>query len=60
MLSDTCLDLRDEGIIKDVGLTNFDTETIQTITDSNLTIISNQVQYSIIDRRPEVKMIPFA
>ena len=52
-------DLRDERLIKDVGLTNFDTETIQTITDSNLQIVSNQVQYSIIDRRPEVKMIPF-
>jgi aryl-alcohol dehydrogenase-like predicted oxidoreductase len=52
-------DLRDEGIIKNVGLTNFDTERIQTITDSNLKIVSNQVQYSIIDRRPEVKMIPF-
>jgi len=52
-------DLRDERLIKDVGLTNFDTETIQTITDSNLKIVSNQVQYSIIDRRPEVKMIPF-
>src|SRR3954454_17089130 len=52
-------DLRDERIIKDVGLTNFDTETIQTIIDSNLKIVSNQVQYSIIDRRPEVKIIPF-
>ena len=52
-------DLRDERIIKDVGLTNFDTERIQIITDSNLKIVSNQVQYSIIDRRPEVKMIPF-
>lgn len=52
-------DLRDERIIKDVGLTNFDTERIQMITDSNLKIVSNQVQYSIIDRRPEVKMIPF-
>jgi aryl-alcohol dehydrogenase-like predicted oxidoreductase len=52
-------DLRDERLIKDVGLTNFDTETIQTITDTNLKIVSNQVQYSIIDRRPEVKMIPF-
>lgn len=52
-------DLRDERIIKDVGLTNFDTERLQIITDSNLKIVSNQVQYSIIDRRPEVKMIPF-
>jgi aryl-alcohol dehydrogenase-like predicted oxidoreductase len=52
-------DLRDEGIIKQIGLTNFDTERMQIITDSNLKIVSNQVQYSIIDRRPEVKMIPF-
>jgi aryl-alcohol dehydrogenase-like predicted oxidoreductase len=27
--------------------------------DSDIRIVSNQVQYSIIDRRPEVKMIPF-
>lgn len=52
-------DLRDEGLIKHIGLTNFDTERMQIIIDSGLQIVSNQVQYSIIDRRPEVKMIPF-
>src|SRR5919202_1526441 len=52
-------DLRDKGIIKHVGLTNFDTERMQIMVDSNIQIVSNQVQYSIIDRRPEVKMIPF-
>ena len=52
-------DLRDEGIIKHISLTNFDTERMQIILDSGLQIVSNQVQYSIIDRRPEVKMIPF-
>ena len=52
-------DLRDEGIIKHIGLTNFDTERIQMMIDSRIQIVSNQVQYSIIDRRPEVKMIPF-
>jgi aryl-alcohol dehydrogenase-like predicted oxidoreductase len=52
-------DLRDEGLIKHIGLTNFDTERMQIIIDSGLRIVSNQVQYSIIDRRPEVKMIPF-
>jgi aryl-alcohol dehydrogenase-like predicted oxidoreductase len=52
-------DLRDEGIIKHIGLTNFDTERMQVMIDSDLHIVSNQVQYSIIDRRPEVKMIPF-
>ncbi|HEY9398658.1 MAG TPA: aldo/keto reductase [Nitrososphaeraceae archaeon] len=52
-------DLKDQGIIRHLGLTNFDTEHLQMITDSDLQIASNQVQYSIIDRRPEVKMIPF-
>ena len=52
-------DLRDEGIIKHIGLTNFDTERIQMMIDSRIQIVSNQVQYSIIDCRPEVKMIPF-
>jgi aryl-alcohol dehydrogenase-like predicted oxidoreductase len=52
-------DLRDEGKIKHIGLTNFDTERLQIMIDSDLQIVSNQVQYSIIDSRPEVKMVPF-
>jgi aryl-alcohol dehydrogenase-like predicted oxidoreductase len=52
-------DLRDEGLIKHIGLTNFDTERMQIMMDSGLQIVANQVQYSIIDRRPEVKLIPF-
>jgi aryl-alcohol dehydrogenase-like predicted oxidoreductase len=52
-------ELRDQGIIKHIGLTNFDTERMQIMVDSDLRIVSNQVQYSIIDRRPEVKMMPF-
>jgi aryl-alcohol dehydrogenase-like predicted oxidoreductase len=51
-------DLRDEGMIKHIGLTNFDTERMQIMIESDLQIVSNQVQYSIIDRRPEEKMIP--
>ena len=52
-------DLRDEGIIKHIGLTNFDTEHMRIMLGSDLQIASNQVQYSVIDRRPEVKMVPF-
>lgn len=52
-------DLRDEGKIKNVGLTNFDTERMQVMKDASLQIVSNQVQYSIVDRRPEVKMVQF-
>jgi aryl-alcohol dehydrogenase-like predicted oxidoreductase len=53
------MNLHDEGIIKHVGLTNFDTERLQIMKDSGLQILSNQIQYSIIDRRPEEKMISF-
>jgi aryl-alcohol dehydrogenase-like predicted oxidoreductase len=49
-------DLRDEGKIKHVGLTNFDTERMQIMEDAGIKLASNQVQYSIVDRRPEVKM----
>lgn len=52
-------DLRDTQMVKNIGLTNFDTERVQIMMDSDLPIVSNQIQYSIIDRRPEVKMIPF-
>jgi aryl-alcohol dehydrogenase-like predicted oxidoreductase len=54
-------ELRDDAhIIKNVGLTNFDTERMQIMKDAGLKIIvSNQVQYSIVDRRPEVKMVRF-
>jgi len=51
--------LRDEGKIKHLGLTNFDTERIQIMTEQGFKLVSNQVQFSIIDQRPEVKMIPF-
>lgn len=52
-------DLRDDGKIRHVGLTNFDTERMQIMKDAGLEIVSNQVQYSIIDRRPEVRMARF-
>jgi aryl-alcohol dehydrogenase-like predicted oxidoreductase len=52
-------ELHDKGMIRHIGLTNFDTKRMQIMIESNIQIISNQVQYSIIDRRPEVKMIPF-
>lgn len=54
-------DLHSErGTIRHVGLTNFDTERMEIIMkDSGFKVLSNQVQYSIIDRRPEVRMAKF-
>jgi len=54
-LSDLC----DDGLIQHLGLTNFDTERMQILHDSNIQIVTNQVQYSIIDQRPKVKMTQF-
>ena len=49
-------ELRDEGKIHRVALTNFDTERLRIIGDHGIRVVSNQVQYSLIDRRPEVQM----
>lgn len=51
--------LRDEGAIKQLALTNFDTAHLQIITEHGVRIVSNQVQYSIVDQRPEVAMLPY-
>jgi aryl-alcohol dehydrogenase-like predicted oxidoreductase len=51
--------LRDEGKIRHLALTNFDTEHLKIIVEHGLTVVSNQVQYSLIDRRPEVQMSQF-
>lgn len=52
-------ELQEEGKIKHLALTNFDTEHLKIITDAGIKIISNQVQFSVIDRRPLVKMTTF-
>ena len=51
--------LQEEGKIKHLALTNFDTEHLKIITEAGIKIVSNQVQFSLIDRRPEVKMVQF-
>jgi aryl-alcohol dehydrogenase-like predicted oxidoreductase len=50
--------LQSEGKITHLGLTNFDTERVQRILDRGIRVVSNQVQYSLLDRRPEVRMVP--
>ena len=51
--------LRDEGKIGEVALTNFDTQRMREIAQAGIRCVSNQVQYSLIDRRPEVAMAEF-
>jgi aryl-alcohol dehydrogenase-like predicted oxidoreductase len=52
-------ELQKKGKIKHLALTNFDTEHLKIITGAGIKIVSNQVQFSLIDRRPLVKMIDF-
>ena len=52
-------ELRDEGKIRHLSLTNFDTEHMKRIVDHGIRVVSNQVQFSLIDRRPEVQMVQF-
>ncbi len=48
-----CLDtLRTEGAIRHLGVTNFDTEHLRSILDAGVPVITHQVQYSLLDRRP--------
>jgi aryl-alcohol dehydrogenase-like predicted oxidoreductase len=49
-------DLAAKGKIRYLGLTNFDTERLAAIAGRGIRIVSNQVQYSVLDRRPEQRM----
>jgi aryl-alcohol dehydrogenase-like predicted oxidoreductase len=56
---DHLADLQHEGKICHLALTNFDTERLRVIADHGVPIVSNQVQYSLVDRRPAVRMAAF-
>ncbi len=52
--------LRLEGVIRYIGATNFDTKTLREILDAGVPVISHQVQYSLLDRRPAGAMSALA
>ncbi|VXD11521.1 Aldo/keto reductase [Planktothrix serta PCC 8927] len=52
-------ELQTAGKIKHLALTNFDTEHLKIIVENGIKIVSNQVQFSLIDRRPLAKMTEF-
>ncbi len=49
-------DLAADGKIRHLALTNFDTERLAEILDAGIPVVSNQVQYSLIDQRPDARM----
>lgn len=52
-------ELQDEGKIRHVALTNFDTLRMRIMSENGFKFVSNQVQYSIIDQRPLAHMTEF-
>ncbi|MBV9289250.1 MAG: aldo/keto reductase [Hyphomicrobiales bacterium] len=46
-------ELRRAGKVMRIGGTNFDTRRLEQLLDADLPIVSMQVQYSLIDRRPD-------
>jgi aryl-alcohol dehydrogenase-like predicted oxidoreductase len=53
-------ELRREGLIEAIGLTNFDSEHMQQLLDAGVPVQSNQVQYSLLDPRPLNGMLDLA
>jgi aryl-alcohol dehydrogenase-like predicted oxidoreductase/enamine deaminase RidA (YjgF/YER057c/UK114 family) len=52
-------ELKREGLIRHLGLTNFDTAHLRVAVKSGLPVVSNQVGYSLIDRRAAGRMTEF-
>ncbi|WP_174804069.1 aldo/keto reductase [Martelella limonii] len=46
------LELKGEGKIRNIGTTNFDTERLSAIIESGIPLVSQQLQYSVLDQRP--------
>jgi aryl-alcohol dehydrogenase-like predicted oxidoreductase len=51
--------LKREGFIKHLGVTNFDTDHLCFLLDQGIPLVSNQIQFSILDQRPLIKLLPF-
>ena len=45
-------ELREEGVVRHVGATNFGADALRTLLDEGIPIVTNQVQFSLLDRRP--------
>ncbi len=53
-------ELKQEGLINQIGVTNFDQKHLQKLLDAGVDIASNQIQFSLLDPRPLNGMLEFA
>jgi len=49
-------ELKNEGLIRHLGLTNFDTAHLQVVVNSGIEVVSNQVCYPLLDQRAAGEM----
>lgn len=49
-------ELREEGLIHHLGLTNFDTAHLKMVLDSGIKVVSNQICFSLLDQRAKQGM----
>ena len=52
-------ELRDEGLIAHIGVTNFDTDHLRVLVGHGIPVASNQVSFSVLDRRAAGEMGAF-
>jgi len=52
--------LQKEGLLKDVAACNFDVAHLKPLVDAGVPLVANQVQYSLLDRRPQTGMLAYA
>jgi aryl-alcohol dehydrogenase-like predicted oxidoreductase len=52
-------ELRAAGKVRHIGLTNFDCERVAEFVDAGIPVVSHQVQYSVLDRRPAAEMAEY-
>jgi aryl-alcohol dehydrogenase-like predicted oxidoreductase/enamine deaminase RidA (YjgF/YER057c/UK114 family) len=52
-------ELKDEGLIHSLGVTNFDTAHLRIAKSSGIDLVTNQVSYSLIDRRAGGQMAEY-
>ncbi len=50
-------ELREEGLIHHLGLTNFDTTHLKMVLDSGIKVVSNQICFSLLDQRANHGML---
>lgn len=53
------MSIQQDGKVRYLGLTNFDTDHLRGVVEDGIPILTNQVSYSMIDRRAEQRLLPY-